>query len=203
MASYALKLHYDPTLNISHNTLKGLTILYVQKKIKKYLRFSQDLGQKSRLLADFGQLRAPPYQKIGKIFFSRISHNIFSPFLNTCWRLKFNSYKPFFLYLGQKNVILDGNILKRGNIPVWFCVLERRTGSGFGRLKLVETSCSFWIASQSSLLLLVNFWRAAILFSEEGRGCCEFNLARSWPTRYVREATLLPWLLTNSRGDYS
>ena len=91
MASYALKLHYDPTLNISHNTLKGLTILYVQEKIKKYLRFSQDLGQKSRLLADFGQLRAPLYQKIGKNFFSRISHNIFSPFPNTCGRLKLNS----------------------------------------------------------------------------------------------------------------
>ena len=76
MASYALKLHYDPTLNISHNTLKGLTILYVQKKIKKYLRFSQDLGQKSRFLADFGQLPAPLYQKIGKNFFSRISHKL-------------------------------------------------------------------------------------------------------------------------------
>ena len=69
MASYALKLHYDPTLNISHNTLKGLTILYEQKNFKKYLRFSQDLGQKSRLLADFGQLRAPLYEKIENFFF--------------------------------------------------------------------------------------------------------------------------------------
>ena len=142
MASYALKLHYDPTLNISHNTLKGLTILYVQKKIKKYLRFSQDLGQKSRLLADFGQLRAPLYQKIGKKFFSRISHNIFSPFLNTCERLKFNSYKPFFLYLGQKNVILDGNILK----GLLFIVVSR------GEV----------VWSEASLQILQNryFWRA-------------------------------------------